>query len=168
MRVLEDRLGNAVRAEHGDCTIGDFIELIDEPRTLAFERLDDVAVMHDLVAYIDGLAVLLERLLDDVDGTDDAGTEAARLGEDDAHVRILVQSPSSRRRLVCPIAQMGRIRGTKPAPAIEATQAPGVLHLCNSARLLNAISQGYGDVACAAPVSATNCNGANTARSHAL
>jgi hypothetical protein len=43
-------------------------------------------VMHDLVAHIDGLAILIERLLDDIDGAYDPGTEAARLGKYDSHV----------------------------------------------------------------------------------
>jgi hypothetical protein len=42
-------------------------------------------VVHDLVADIDGLAVLIERLLDDIDGTHDAGTKAAWLGKNNSH-----------------------------------------------------------------------------------
>jgi hypothetical protein len=43
-------------------------------------------VVHDLVAHIDGLAILIERLLHDIDGTHDPGTEAAWLGKNDSHV----------------------------------------------------------------------------------
>jgi hypothetical protein len=43
-------------------------------------------VVHDLMADIDGLAILIERLFHDIDGADDAGTEAARLGKNDSHI----------------------------------------------------------------------------------
>jgi hypothetical protein len=42
-------------------------------------------VVHDLVADIDGLAILLQRALDDIDRPDDARAKSARLGEYDTH-----------------------------------------------------------------------------------
>ncbi len=48
-----------------------------------FQAIDDVAVMDDLVADIDGGAVAFQRLFDDLDGAVDAGAEAARRGEID-------------------------------------------------------------------------------------
>src|SRR5205085_3881789 len=62
-----------------------FGKLLDKHRALLPEALDDVLVVHDLVAHIDRRAVLLERALDDLDGAHDAGAEATRLGENDLH-----------------------------------------------------------------------------------
>ena len=45
--------------------------------------VDDVGVVHDLVAHVDRRAEALQRALDDLDGAVDAGAKAARLGEDD-------------------------------------------------------------------------------------
>ncbi len=72
-------------AEHGHRTIGHFIELFDESRPFAFQRLDDMAVMNDLVAHIDRLAELLERAFNDVDGTHDTGAKTPRLSKNNAH-----------------------------------------------------------------------------------
>ena len=72
-------------AEHGDGAIGNFVELLDKTRALAFQRLHHMAVVHDLVAHIDGLAIFLERPLDDIDRPDDAGAKAPRLGKNHAH-----------------------------------------------------------------------------------
>jgi hypothetical protein len=48
---------------------------------LARRSVDHEAVVHDLVAHIDGRAPFLERHLDDLDRAVDAGAEAARRGE---------------------------------------------------------------------------------------
>jgi hypothetical protein len=79
-----------VRAENRDGSIGDFVQFLDEARALALERFHDVAIVDDLVPDVDGLTVLFERTLDDVDGANDAGTEAAWLGENDAHAIPLI------------------------------------------------------------------------------
>jgi hypothetical protein len=42
-------------------------------------------VVHDFVAHIDRRAVFLQGALDDLDGADDAGTETARLSENNPH-----------------------------------------------------------------------------------
>jgi hypothetical protein len=69
---------------------GTSAEVLDEDRTLLLEILDDVGVVDDLVADVDRRAELVQRALDDLDRALDAGTEAARLGEEDffdRHVR---------------------------------------------------------------------------------
>ena len=45
------------------------------------QRLHDVLVVDDLLAHVDGRPVQLERALDGLDGTVDAGAVAARGGE---------------------------------------------------------------------------------------
>ena len=56
---------------------------------LRLQVVDDELVVHDLVAHVDRRAVLRERLLDDRDRAVDAGAEAARIGEQDVHQRLL-------------------------------------------------------------------------------
>ena len=71
----------AMRAEDRDRAGGHLGKVLDEAGALGLEAFDDVTVVHDLVAHVDGRSILLERLLHDVDGTHDAGAIAARLGE---------------------------------------------------------------------------------------
>ena len=78
-------------AEHGDGAVGDFVQFLDEPRTLVLERVHHMLVVHDLVAHIDGLAIFIERLFDDIDGAYDAGAEAAWLGKDNSH--LILRNP---------------------------------------------------------------------------
>ena len=61
-------------------------------RPLGAQPLDDVAVVHDLVADIDRRAVFLERALDDLDRAFDPGAEASRLGQHHPHH---IASPAS-------------------------------------------------------------------------
>ena len=94
-RFLNDRLGHAMGAEHRDRAFGHFVQLFDKAGALVLQRFDDMAVVHDLMAHIDGLAIFFERALDDVDRPHDARTKAARLGKDDTHHSV------SRRRPLC-------------------------------------------------------------------
>src|SRR5689334_17270850 len=85
LRILDHGLRHTMGTEHGHRTVGNFVQFLDEARTLVLQRVDDVLVVHDLMADIDGLAELLERPLDDVDRANDAGAESAGLGENDSH-----------------------------------------------------------------------------------
>ena len=82
-------------AENGDGAFGYFVQLFDEARALVLQRIHDMLVVHDLVAHIDRLAILIERLFHDIDGAHDSGTEAARLGKNNSHVRSLFLGPWS-------------------------------------------------------------------------
>ena len=82
---LDDRLRHAMGAEHRHRAIRHFVQLFDETRALVFQGFDDMPVVDDFVAHIDGLTVFLQRAFDDVDRPNDARTEAARLGKDDTH-----------------------------------------------------------------------------------
>ena len=62
----------------------DLVDVVDEARALALQRLDHVLVVDDLVAHVDRRPEAAQRPLDDLDRPLDAGAEAARLGEDDA------------------------------------------------------------------------------------
>ena len=76
--------GDAVRGEHHDGALGHLVGLVDEDGARLGQRLDDVPVVHDLVADVDGRAVLLERALHGLDGAVDARAVPARFGEQDA------------------------------------------------------------------------------------
>jgi len=54
-------------------------DILDEDGALALQRVDDVAIVHDLVAHIDRLAELDQGAVDDVDRAHDAGAETAGL-----------------------------------------------------------------------------------------
>jgi hypothetical protein len=80
-RTLHDGRRDAVRAEDDVRPLGNLVDLVDEDRTLALEGRDDVDVVDDLLADVDGGAVVLERLLDRDDGSVDAGAVPARCCE---------------------------------------------------------------------------------------
>ena len=99
-----DGFRDAVGGEDDGGVAGDFVELFDEDGALGFERLDDGAVVDDLVADIDGGAEAADGLLDDADGAVDAGAEAARARQENAHGLALALGAERRhgqgRRLV--------------------------------------------------------------------
>jgi len=68
-----------VRAEHGDRARRNLRQVLDEACTFRAQAFDDVPVVNDLVPNVDGRAKPRERVLDDIDGADDAGAKAARL-----------------------------------------------------------------------------------------
>ena len=79
--LRRDGLGHAMGAED-DGTVGRaVVQLLDEDGPLVAQAVDDVAVMDDLVAHVDGRAPFLERHLHDLDGAVDARAEAARRGQ---------------------------------------------------------------------------------------
>jgi len=90
-RVVLHHPGHAVRAEHGDRPGGHLRQMLDEPRTFGAQALDDVAVVHDLVAHVDRRAEPLERVLDDIDRTNHTRAKSARLREHHMHERYLAR-----------------------------------------------------------------------------
>ena len=72
---------HAVRGEHHDGALGHLVGLVDEDGAGLGQGLDDVPVVHDLVADVDGCAVLLERTLHGLDGAVDARAVPPWLGE---------------------------------------------------------------------------------------
>src|SRR6185312_12336268 len=105
---LDHGLRHAMGTEHGDGAFGNFVQLFDEARALALQGIDHMLVVHDLVAHIDGLAIFIERLLHDIDGTHHASAEAAWLGKNDSHFSSFVpQAPALRRGPRWPDAMSG-------------------------------------------------------------
>ena len=66
---------------------GDLVQFLDEDGALGLQFLDHGAVVDDLVADVDGLAVAAEGFFHDADRSVDAGAEAAGPRQDDAKVR---------------------------------------------------------------------------------
>ncbi len=61
------------------CAFWNFVQFVNEDRALLGQVGYDVAVMHNLFANIDRRAEGIQRDLNDVDGSHNAGAEAARL-----------------------------------------------------------------------------------------
>ena len=70
-------------------------QLLDETRTHPLQPLDDMAVVDDLMAYIDGGSIDREGPLDDIDGTNDTGTKTAGLGQNHLHELHLDPIPTN-------------------------------------------------------------------------
>ena len=68
-------------AEDHEASGRHLVEVLGEDRTQLAQPFDHVAVVHDLVAYVDGRAVSLERELDDLDRAIDTRTEAPGTGQ---------------------------------------------------------------------------------------
>ena len=67
-----------MRREDDRLALGHVALVLDEDRAASLEVADDVRVVDDLLANVDGRPVQVEELLDRVDGALDAGAIAAR------------------------------------------------------------------------------------------
>src|SRR6185312_4317011 len=76
--LLVDPRRDAVRREDNELALGHLVLGFDENGAAGLEVADDMDVVDDLVAHVDGRAMLLEQLLDDVDRAYDSGAEASR------------------------------------------------------------------------------------------
>ena len=74
-----------MRAEDRHRARRHLVDFVDKVRALGAQPLDDVAVVHDLVADIDRRAVFFERALDDLDRPFDPGAKPAGLGQHHSH-----------------------------------------------------------------------------------
>ena len=74
--------------------VGHFAELIDEHRAAGAQPFDHEAVVHHFMTHIDGRTECIERPFDDIDGPLDAGTEAARIGQNDFHGALPAPAPA--------------------------------------------------------------------------
>jgi hypothetical protein len=72
-RSFRDRFGYAMGGEnHRRVCVGDFIQFLDEHSALPFQIIDNIPVVHDLMPDIDGGTMKFQRLLDGIDGANDA------------------------------------------------------------------------------------------------
>jgi hypothetical protein len=75
--ALHDGGRDTVGGEDDVRALRHLVDLVDEDGAALLERRHDVLVVHDLLAHVDGGAVVLERLLDGHDGPVDSCTIAA-------------------------------------------------------------------------------------------
>ena len=90
-----------MRAENGDCAVGDLIDLFHKDNAFFRKGVDDVLVVHDLFPYVDGARVQTQGHVDDINGPVHARTEASRLGQPDSFWlhRTLATSSGKRNRI---------------------------------------------------------------------
>ena len=79
-----------MRGEDDAGTLGHLIGLLDEDRAALGQRLDNELVVDDLLAHVDGRAIELKGLFDDVDGAVHAGAVSARSRQEDAAAALAV------------------------------------------------------------------------------
>jgi hypothetical protein len=114
-----------MRTEDGDRPGGHFREVFDEARTFCAQAFDDMPVVNDFVSNVNGGAKLRERLLDDVDSPDHAGTKAARLREHYPHRSVLSRATS---KTVDSITEPCIIEPSNPGGAMRLVSA--MIHYC--------------------------------------
>jgi hypothetical protein len=84
-RSVLDRSRYAMRTENRHRAIRHLIELFDEARSLRFQTLNHVPIVHDLMPYIDRRAILLESTLYNLDRAFNARAKPTRLSQDYLH-----------------------------------------------------------------------------------
>src|SRR5690606_9855167 len=62
--------------------LGNVGEILDEDSAPRSQALDNVAVMHDLVAHVDRRPMPLEHQLDDLDGVRNTSAKPPRIGNE--------------------------------------------------------------------------------------
>ncbi len=124
-----DRRRDSMCGEHHDRALGHLFGLLDEDRALGFEVGNDVLVVHDLLAHVDRCAMHLERLLDAVDGSLDAGAVPTWLGEQHPLLRgALDQRGSVRPLRHAPIVSARRTGCRRPAKSTVPSARPPLSH----------------------------------------
>ncbi len=86
-----DAAGDAMGAEDRDRFRRNLGQFLDEDCAFVLQALDHVFVMHDLMAHVDGWAVLIQRPFHDLDRTHHACAEAARLRQINFHWTPITQ-----------------------------------------------------------------------------
>ena len=76
-----DRFRHPMGGKDHRPVIGAILQLFDEHGALCPQPVDDIFVMHDLMAHIDRRAPFLQRHFDDLDGAVHPGAETARRGK---------------------------------------------------------------------------------------
>ncbi len=71
--------------ENRSRAVGYFIQTLDELGALRLEAFDNIPIVDNFVADIDGRAIFLERTFHDFDRADDASTKSAWLRQNDFH-----------------------------------------------------------------------------------
>jgi hypothetical protein len=86
-------------AEDGARARGDFVEFFYKDRAGFAQLLHHVLVVDDLFADVNRRAVEVKSDLDDVDGSDDTGTKASRLEQENLLVRAKIRCERLKRHI---------------------------------------------------------------------
>ena len=89
LRALANARGDTVRGEDADRPLGDVRLLVDEDRAALAQLGDDVLVVDDLLANVDGRAMQLERAFDRLHGSVHARAVSTRRSEQELLDRVL-------------------------------------------------------------------------------
>ncbi len=84
--------------ENADLAARNLVLVLDEDGAEGLEPADDVLVVNDLVAHVDGRPVLVEQPLDDLDRTVDARAEGPWRGQQHALAHATASRLLSARR----------------------------------------------------------------------
>src|SRR5262249_1133453 len=85
-RLLLHGARDSMCTEHGHGVRRHFRQVLDKSCTLGLEALDDVPIVHDLMAHIYRWSIFLQRTLDDLDGGYDASAKTSGLGKNHTHI----------------------------------------------------------------------------------
>jgi hypothetical protein len=85
LRIVLDGPRYSVRAEDGGGAWWHFCKILYEAGALRLQALNDVTVVHDLMAHIDGRSIFQQRPFYDIDCANNARTIATRLSQYDLH-----------------------------------------------------------------------------------
>ena len=103
VRFVLDFARHAMGAENRHCSLGHFVQILDEARAFRLERFDDMAIMNDLVAHVDRGAVLDQRPLDNIDRADNPRAKPPRLCKNNLHsLTFSPKLPQARRNRAIP------------------------------------------------------------------
>jgi hypothetical protein len=78
--MLFDGARHPMRAEDRNATFRNLVYFVDEMGAFGAQPIDNVAIVHDLMADIDRWPIFLQRPLDNLDRALDPGTKTSRLG----------------------------------------------------------------------------------------
>ena len=87
--LLLDGARDAVRREDERGAVGHFAHVVDENGAALAQLVDHGAVVHDLMAHVDGSAEHFNGALDDGDGAGHARTESAGTGKKNLHAWVV-------------------------------------------------------------------------------
>ena len=116
-------LGHAMRREYDRHIVRHLVQFLDEDRALGLQRIDHIAIMDDLVPYIDRRTVFLERALHDFDGAVDTCTKAAWRGDQqlERQARVGIGRTGGLKGSVhtCPSSALHRAKLGDASPALD-------------------------------------------------
>ncbi len=127
-----DARGRAVRRQHRHRPLRDLGDLFDEDRTQGLEVADDVQVVDDLLADVDGWAVHRQRAFHRLHGTLHAGAVSPRRREENGSTHATMVAPSA---MTCGHAsklsqRLGRGRVGLPSYGRLPSGPPSRHHVC--------------------------------------